>query len=176
MPKIIENLNENILATAKIQLFEKGYNDMTMRSVASDCHIAVGTLYNYFESKDLLIAQIMLNDWKEIMRDVKAQCRYVDNIFDGFKIVYDGVSDFSDRYDSVWTQYGKSLSIKKEMPVQFDLLITELSGILDEILIRCHDEKDRYISVFLSEILISAAAKKDFEYDNLAGVLKRMFR
>lgn len=175
MPKIIENLNEIILTEAKTELFEKGYNNMTMRSVACACHIAVGTLYNYFDSKDVLIAEIMLQDWKEIMDEVRKQCKLSEDIFDGFKIMYDGVSQFCNRYDSIWTQYGKSLSIKKDMPVQFDRLITELSSILDEILVRCHNENDKYISVFLSEILLSAAAKNDFEYDKLQGVLRRMF-
>jgi hypothetical protein len=61
------------------------------------------------------------------------------------------------------------------MPVQFDMLISQLSEILNEILVRCHNEKDPYISVFLAEVLINTATKRSFEYDNISRVLHRMF-
>ncbi|MBQ3897679.1 MAG: helix-turn-helix transcriptional regulator, partial [Clostridia bacterium] len=63
MPKIIANLEDTIIEQANIQLFEKGYSDMTMRSVAEACGIAVGTVYNYYKSKDMMVAKIMLRDW-----------------------------------------------------------------------------------------------------------------
>ncbi len=65
MPKIIENLKEQITKEAEKQLFENGYAKTTIRSVAKGCGIAVGTMYNYFDSKDLLISAIVLRDWRE---------------------------------------------------------------------------------------------------------------
>lgn len=175
MPKIIENLENNILEQAKIELFDKGYANMTMRSVADACGIAVGTVYNYYKSKDILVAKIMLIDWNKIIDEIKVNCESSKDIHEGFKFMYDGVVKFVELYDVVWTQYGKDISIRREMPVQFDWLITQLANILDEILIRCHGEDDEYICTFLAEILLNAATKKDFEYENIARVLKRMF-
>ncbi len=176
MPKIIENLEEKILEQAKSQLFEKGYQSMTMRSVAEACGIAVGTVYNYYKSKDVLVAEIMLKDWLTILADIKRNCESALNIHEGFKTMYDGVASFVEKYDTVWTQYGKDISIRHEMPMQFDWLITQLSDILNEILVRCHGEEDDYISVFLSEILLNTATKKDFKYENISRILKRMFK
>lgn len=175
MPKIIANLEDTIIEQANIQLFEKGYSDMTMRSVADACGIAVGTVYNYYKSKDMLVAKIMLRDWTKIIDEVSEKCKTVNDIYEGFKIMYEGLLKFVEKYDPVWTQYGKSFSLRREMPVQFDLLITQLSDILNEILVRCHGEKDHYISVFLAEVILNAATKKDFEYDNISRVLHRMF-
>ena len=56
MPKIIENVREQLLAEAKKQVFEHGYADTTIRSVARACGLGVGTVYNYFSSKEMLIA------------------------------------------------------------------------------------------------------------------------
>ena len=175
MPKIIENLEENILSTAKEQLFTKGYSNMTMRGVADGCGIAVGTVYNYYKSKDVLVAQIMLKDWKEILANVKSGCEASIDIHEGFKIMYDGIASFVDLYDVVWSQYGKDVYIRREMPIQFGWLISQLSSILSEVLVRCHNEQDSYIPEFLSEILLNAATKKDFKYENLSRVLHRMF-
>ena len=63
MPKIIENIREALLVEAKRQIAERGYQNTTIRSVAKECGVAVGTVYNYFKSKDMLIASFILEDW-----------------------------------------------------------------------------------------------------------------
>lgn len=63
MPKIIENIREKLLEEAKRQVTEQGYSSMTIRSVATACGVGVGTVYNYFPSKDMLVASFMLEDW-----------------------------------------------------------------------------------------------------------------
>lgn len=70
MPKIIENLREQILNEAKKQLSEEGYEKTTIRSVAQECGIAVGTVYNYFKSKDILIASLVLEDWNDCIQSI----------------------------------------------------------------------------------------------------------
>ena len=59
MPKIIENVREQLLAEAKKQVFEHGYADTTIRSVARACGLGVGTVYNYFSSKEMLIGKVI---------------------------------------------------------------------------------------------------------------------
>ncbi len=67
MPKIIENVKEQLLAEAARQIKEFGYSKTTVRSVASACSLGVGTVYNYFPSKDVLIASFMLEDWQRAL-------------------------------------------------------------------------------------------------------------
>jgi len=64
MPKIIENVREQLLAEAKRQISERGYAKTTVRSVAGACGLGVGTVYNYFPSKEMLIATFVYEDWK----------------------------------------------------------------------------------------------------------------
>ena len=52
MPKIIENLREKLVREAQYQVEERGYSALTIRSVANACGVGVGTVYNYFASKD----------------------------------------------------------------------------------------------------------------------------
>lgn len=71
MPKIIENVRQILLEEAKRQIKENGYGGTTIRSVAGACNLGVGTVYNYFDSKDMLIATFMLEDWLECLGEMK---------------------------------------------------------------------------------------------------------
>ena len=71
MPKIIANLRERILAEARRQIEEQGYGATTIRSIASACGVGTGTVYNYFESKDMLIASFMVDDWMRCLDRMK---------------------------------------------------------------------------------------------------------
>ena len=64
MPKIIENVKDRLIAEVSRQLEESGYSAVTIRSVAKACGVGVGTVYNYFPSKEALIATHLLEDWK----------------------------------------------------------------------------------------------------------------
>ncbi|MDO5449152.1 MAG: TetR/AcrR family transcriptional regulator [Clostridia bacterium] len=175
MPKIIADLENTIIEEAKKQLFEKGYTHMTMRSVSEACGIAVGTVYNYYKSKDMLVADIMLVDWIEIISEVKKSCLKAADIHEAFKYLYDGVVKFSDKYSSVWEQYGKNISVRQNMPDRFEVLIKQLSEILGEVLVRCHDEKDDYMSIFLAEVIINAATNRELDYSNISRILHRIY-
>ena len=71
MPKIIENLRQRLMEEARRQAEELGYSAMTIRSVAKGCDVGVGTVYNYYPSKDALIAAFVQYDWVESMEPLK---------------------------------------------------------------------------------------------------------
>ena len=72
MPKIIENLREQLLLEAKKQIAETGYGKTTVRSIARACGVGVGTVYNYFRSKDHLVASFLLAEWQTRLDAMKA--------------------------------------------------------------------------------------------------------
>ena len=71
MPKIIEHLPERLVEEARRQAAEGGYSAVTVRSVAAACGVGVGTVYNYFPSKDALLAAFLLADWKACLQAVE---------------------------------------------------------------------------------------------------------
>ena len=59
MPKIIKDPEERILQAARKRLLDSDLSSFSLRGVASDCGIAVGTIYNYFKDKENLFNDMM---------------------------------------------------------------------------------------------------------------------
>lgn len=57
---------EEILGKSRELIREKGWTAINIRSVAGACGVAVGSIYNYFGSKDALMAAIVESVWQDI--------------------------------------------------------------------------------------------------------------
>lgn len=68
MPKILENIRETLLENGKEMLLEDSYNNFNIRKLAKNCGIGLGTLYNYFENKEVLVYNIFLSDWESTLK------------------------------------------------------------------------------------------------------------
>lgn len=101
MPKIIQNVKEQIIQEAKRQVIEQGYQNTTIRSVASGCGIAVGTVYNYFKSKDVLIASFILQDWLICVDTVRTYPK--ESTKDYLSFIYTSLIRFSKKYDPIFS-------------------------------------------------------------------------
>ncbi|MGM0499697.1 MAG: TetR/AcrR family transcriptional regulator, partial [Bacillota bacterium] len=78
MPKIIENLEEEIAKTA-LELFRNNsYENVSMRKIAAEVGIAVGTLYNYYPNKWELYIEVFEESWRETYEILKKNCQQLD--------------------------------------------------------------------------------------------------
>ena len=103
MPKIIENLREKLLEEAKCQVMEQGYSAMTIRSVASACGVGVGTVYNYFSSKDMLVAGFMLEDCMECLAVIENGCAGDAEPETAIRCIYDELRRFMSKYQTLFS-------------------------------------------------------------------------
>ena len=67
MPKIIIDPELRILEAAKEIASESGLDVLSIRHIAKKCHIASGTIYNYFPNKESIIEKLMICHWDEFM-------------------------------------------------------------------------------------------------------------
>jgi AcrR family transcriptional regulator len=64
MPKLIPNLENKILTIAEERFREKGFQNTDMREIAGKAGIAVGTIYHYYQSKEELYREVLVNNWR----------------------------------------------------------------------------------------------------------------
>lgn len=161
MPKIIENLRARLLTEAKKQVREKGYGALTMRSVAFACGVGVGTLYNYFPSKEMLIASFMLEDWNK----TRQKMRQAGDGADARTILsaqYDGIRAFCEQHERLFSDPA-AIRVFSDMPHdRHDRLRTQLSEPLRRALTDAGRPNAEFLADFLAEALLTwTLAKKD---------------
>jgi len=79
MPKIIENLDEEISKTALALFRDNSYQNVSMRKIASEVGIAVGTLYNYYPNKWELYIEAFEESWRESYEILINNCKQLNN-------------------------------------------------------------------------------------------------
>ena len=102
MPKIIENLRDRLIEEARKQILQSGYSSMTIRSVAAGCGVGVGTVYNYFGSKDELLAAYMLDDWDDcigVVQQISAKAEEPETVA---RAMYDQLKLFAGKHATVF--------------------------------------------------------------------------
>ena len=57
---------EDILAASRELIKENGWAAVSIRAVASRCSVSAGTIYNYYESKAVLLSDTIESIWHEI--------------------------------------------------------------------------------------------------------------
>lgn len=174
MPKQIENLQERILDTAKCELLELDYSGFTIRSVAKKCGIAVGTIYNYYTSKDILAASVMLKDWNEALSAMRQGSSTSETITEGLRVIYKEIDQFSSLYRGVWSQFSLTGKFAAEYSKRHELLLNQLTDIIHSLLMRFHIAEDKFLENFVAENLLLAAMKQS-EFQPLAAIFDRIF-
>ena len=175
MPKIIKDARKSILQAAKTQLLESGYNHFSMRAIASECSIAVGTLYNYFPSKLTMIASVMMEDWEQSLMNMKEGCADVDNIFDGFSVIYNNICSFANIYRDCWAQYKIGNPDFADDTDRHSVLVGQLKALVEELISRFGYQDCLSLSSLLAELILAAAIGSRISADEVRLLAYKLF-
>lgn len=168
MPKIIENLESRILEEARRQIEASGYNALTIRSVASSCGVGVGTVYNYFPSKDTLVATYMLQDWTERVTAINAVGVYSDSPEAVVRCIYDQLMAYAARHHTIFQDEAAAASFSGSFSRYHGLLRSQLAQPLRKF---CGSD---FSAEFIAEALLTwTMAGKSF--DELYGMIEKLF-
>lgn len=168
MPKIIENLENKLIQEAKRQIEEAGYSAMTIRSVAKGCGVGVGTVYNYFPSKDALLATWLLQDWKECIAAIHGVSTCSDTPTPVVRCIHDQLRQFARRHQAIFQDESAAVSFAGSFGRYHSLLRQQLAEPLERF---CGDG---FAAEFIAEALLTwTMAGKEF--DELYGMIKKLF-
>uniref|UniRef100_UPI001FA7DD2E TetR/AcrR family transcriptional regulator n=1 Tax=Mediterraneibacter glycyrrhizinilyticus TaxID=342942 RepID=UPI001FA7DD2E len=102
---------------------KEGYKSINIRHVAKCCHISVGSVYNYFESKTDLIAETVASVWCDIFhfpdyRNTKSDDPDESEIFQSFPDcvawIFDRLKQGEEKYPGFFRFIRWGLSKKKK--------------------------------------------------------------
>ena len=168
MPKIIQNLESRLIEEAKKQIEETGYSAMTIRSVAKSCGVGVGTVYNYFSSKDELLATYMLEDWNRCITAINAVGTYSDNPAPVMRCIYDQLCQYALRHQAILRDDAAAAAFAGSFSRYHGLLRSQLAQPLRKF---CDSD---FASEFIAESLLTwTMAGKSFE--EIYGMIGKLF-
>lgn len=111
MPKIIENIKETILEKGKEMLLEGSYSSFNIRNLAKRCGLGLGTIYNHFENKEVLVYHIFLSDWENTIELADEMKEENLPIREKLNRIYISLETFASNYMRVfWEMSGGSQS------------------------------------------------------------------
>ena len=174
MPKIIEDLRDSFLREARSMLQQDGGKSLTMRNVAARCHVAVGTVYNYFTSKDELMAHVMLEDWQCAMAEMQRRAEAATDVLAGLQGGFEALAAFAALYRAAWSNETLSGEAFFNISKRHELLIGQLTGVVAPLLHRFGAAWDEYLPVFLAETLLFASVRRDGDFPQLLPILHRL--
>lgn len=169
MPKVIENLEFRLSEEARHQVAENGYASLTIRSVAKACGVGVGTVYNYYPSKESLAASYMLREWNNCYAKLMTQCHGAGDSEVIVKSIYDMLLDFRADHAELFHDDSARGSFSTFSSLYHSRLREELAKPLQQL---CTDS---FTSVFVAESLLAwSAENKDF--GELYRILSKIIR
>lgn len=102
MPKILTNVKPDIYKATKQMLNQDGYDKLSIRGIAKECGIGMGTIYNYFKSKDEIIIEIVLDDWNMVLKRMDNVIESDKSVMEKLTIVYKQLNEFVSGYHGMW--------------------------------------------------------------------------
>ncbi len=164
MPKILNDLKENILSQVESLLGEGGYSAVTIRAVAKRCGVGLGTVYNYFPSKEALLAEYLLTDWRACIAAIERADGGAEPVA---RCMYDQLVSFAQGHMSVFGDAAAGSAFAGSFSQYHSLLRRQLAAPLRPF---C---KSDFAAEFAAEALLtwSMAGKRFCEIWELLGSL-----
>ena len=174
MPKIIRELRAQFVAAARQRLLPTPDHDMTIRQVAEDCHTGVGTVYNYFPSKEMLIAQVILKDWQDMKLRIAENMGASEEPIENIQRIYTELRRFVTDCLPIWEKHANVLKSFEMQTHYHPSVIRQLSEFIQLIIDHYSLNVEPKTDIVLSEIMLSLAKQKEDQFPQIQPVLCRI--
>ena len=171
MPKIIPELKNRFIEAAKRRLLES--NDVTIRQVAQDCDTAVGTVYNYFPSKEALLAEVMTEDWRLCCEHMHQHAAMAEGPLEALRATTMALRGFTAKYAALWRSYANARDSMEALNGRHRMIVAEIAAAAAETIERFDVRGDAYLAEVLAELILYASRTED-GFDRIAGVLEKI--
>ncbi len=171
MPRQLTDLEDTIRKKGRELLFTEGYSAFSMRRIAGDCGIAVGTLYNYVRSKEDLLARIALEDWQKAAQRIREKISPDTDFTDGMVEIYREITEFRNMYTSMFSLYSAQGGSGGTVAAYHPQLHKEVCGFIEPLLPALAEDKKSAVLPVLGELILSCATHSEIGEEKLKAFL-----
>lgn len=155
MPKLLDRPQESILSAARRIATEEGYAAVTVRAVAKECGIAVGTIYNYYASKDAMLAASLLRDWQAALAAAGESAAAAGSAEEAVEAVFSAVRAFEERNRRIFSDERARASAAAMLQSRHAQLRGQIAALLEAPCRRFAGGEDDFLPAFLAESLLA---------------------
>ena len=171
MPKIIKNPEDRILQAARQRLLDKELSSFSLRGIAADCGIAVGTIYNYFNDKESLMAAVMIQDWKDALETTRKELTQTQSLQEGLLDICNGLRNFCLRYQKVWSSYPTGGEFSMRYRKRHELLLSQITEMIKGLYERFDAPCEEHRTILYAELIIAGAQHPEIREEEIIEII-----
>ena len=174
MPKILTNVKDDICRITRQMMADEGYENLNIRAVAGKCGIGMGTIYNYYHSKEEIVAEIVLNDWNVILRCMDQANRNGREPMARLESIFGHLQGFIAGFHGTWVQMsmasGKSPDQARVRCRRHDFR----HQLAERIGVSIGSEPHVFCSDLIARLFLSYAPEPGFQFKQMAPAISGM--
>lgn len=174
MPKRIAELREKLLIYARQALLQEGGPELTIRSVASACGVAVGTVYNYFPSKEKIIEAVLWADWEVMMERLRGELTQEDDALESLRVICEELQAFAAAYYDVLSIPPTRLHESEAFRERHGVFVVQLCDLIQPITLRCGCMFHPVLPQFLAEALLVLAVDSEKHFETVRPIFQKL--
>lgn len=176
MPKQITDVKNKLLDAAEKILKTEGYEALSMRKIAKECSIAVGTVYNYVQNKEELVALVMMEDWTQALSDMAGCVQKSESVTQGMCGIYQALQSFVEKYRDVWTQYSQMGGSSSAISSHHMILRSQIDEQIQKLMENFEQQQLLGLSPLLAEMVLAAAMQPDMNEGLIREMMERLLK
>ena len=170
MPKIIPELREKILSCARKHMIQDESHDFSTRQLAAECGIAAGTVFNYFSTKEEILAVVILEDWTACLKEMTEEASRAEDTDRGLLMIEERLRAFSVPFVTVWQGYDRRAPIGK----YHSLLVRQLSVPVETVLRKTGKTCSGTELLVIAEMLLACSQREEGLITRLLPVMEKL--
>ncbi len=165
----LENQKELIKASAKTIIIDKNQS-ISMRKIAKDCEISVGTLYNYYKNKSEIILDLMSDFWHDFIEEAIEVIKKSDDSYKQLRLLYECLSENAEkfRFTLLSSEMDNSLLLDKGRTLH-----REAFGKFVGVILMIFPTISKDDALFIAFNLFSIIKTKGYEYNLFEQTIKK---
>jgi AcrR family transcriptional regulator len=172
MPKIIKDAKETIVRQARALLSQNGASKLNMRVLAESAGVAAGTLYNYFPSKEDLIAAVVRDDWVQMLEEVEGRLDRAISAIAGIEMIFNAIAGYREKHGFLWSTIRASKNFRDKQLDYHKEIIEQIADRIRILGMRFGFLSDPTVAPFISEVLLAGGMYPGAKFEYLSPCLK----